>query len=30
MIFSAAYKSIGTGVTAGTANTDVQFLVDIP
>lgn len=30
MIFSAAYKSIGTAVTAGTANTDVQFLVDIP
>lgn len=30
MIFSTAYKSIGTAVTAGTANTDVQFLVDIP
>lgn len=30
MIFSAAYKSTGTAVTAGTANTDVQFLVDIP
>jgi len=29
MIFSAAYKSIGPAVTAGTANTDVQFLVDI-
>lgn len=30
MIFSAAYKSVGTAVTAGSANTDVQFLVDIP
>lgn len=30
MIFSAAYKSIGTAVTAGAANTDVQFTVDIP
>jgi major type 1 subunit fimbrin (pilin) len=30
MIFSAAYKSIGTAVTAGAANTDVQFSVDIP
>ncbi|MFF7065462.1 fimbrial protein [Pseudomonas sp. NPDC008258] len=30
MIFSAAYKSIGAAVTPGTANTDVQFLVDIP
>lgn len=30
MIFSAAYKSTAAGVTAGTANTDVQFLVDIP
>ncbi|HEN8728637.1 TPA: fimbrial protein [Pseudomonas putida] len=30
MIFSAAYKSIGTTVTGGAANTDVQFLVDIP
>lgn len=29
MIFSAAYKSTAVGVTAGTANTDVQFLVDI-
>ncbi|WEZ90028.1 fimbrial protein [Pseudomonas sp. NyZ480] len=30
MIFSAAYKSVGAGVSAGAANTDVQFLVDIP
>ncbi|MFJ4433960.1 fimbrial protein [Pseudomonas sp. NPDC089395] len=30
MIFSAAYKSIGTSVGPGRANTDVQFLVDIP
>lgn len=30
MIFSAAYKSIGNTVTGGAANTDVQFLVEIP
>lgn len=30
LIFSAAYQSTGAAVTAGTANTDVQFLVDIP
>ncbi|MDZ5602164.1 fimbrial protein [Pseudomonas sp. RP23018S] len=30
MIFSAAYQATGAQVTAGTANTDVQFLVDIP
>lgn len=30
MIFSAAYKSTGALVTAGSANTDVQFVVDIP
>ena len=30
LIFSAAYKSTGTAVTPGAANTDVQFLVDIP
>ncbi|QCI11376.1 type 1 fimbrial protein [Pseudomonas putida] len=30
MIFSAAYVSTGAGVTAGRANTDVQFFVDIP
>lgn len=30
MIFSVAYKSVGADVSAGTANTDVQFLVDIP
>ena len=30
MIFSAAYKSIGTAVTAGYANTDVAFIVDMP
>ena len=30
MLFSAAYKAIDTQVTAGFANTDVQFRVDIP
>ena len=30
MLFSAAYKAIDTRVTAGFANTDVQFRVDIP
>lgn len=30
MIFTAAYKSIGPAVTAGFANTDVAFIVDIP
>ena len=30
LIFTAAYKSTGAAVTPGAANTDVQFLVDIP
>ncbi|MFJ4433958.1 fimbrial protein [Pseudomonas sp. NPDC089395] len=30
MLFSAAYKATNTQVTAGYANTDVQFRVDIP
>ncbi|AYN15118.1 type 1 pili subunit FimI [Pseudomonas monteilii] len=30
MLFSAAYKSTAAGVTAGPANTSVQFVVDIP
>jgi len=30
MIFRAAYKSTAAGVTAGAANTSVQFVVDIP
>lgn len=30
MLFSAAYQSIAASVTAGQANTDVQFLVTIP
>ncbi|MGE8060297.1 fimbrial protein [Pseudomonas sp. NPDC089547] len=30
MLFSAAYKAIATQVTAGSANSDVQFRVDIP
>ncbi|RII76143.1 fimbrial protein [Pseudomonas monteilii] len=30
MLFSAAYKAVDTQVTAGFANTDVQFRVDIP
>ncbi|MFJ4457453.1 fimbrial protein [Pseudomonas sp. NPDC089392] len=30
MHFSAAYKSTAAGVTAGAANTSVQFVVDIP
>lgn len=30
MRFSAAYKSTATGVTAGAANTDVSFSIDIP
>ncbi|KAF0251338.1 fimbrial protein [Pseudomonas putida] len=30
MLFSAAYKSTAAAVTAGAANTSVQFVVDIP
>lgn len=30
MLFSAAYKAIALPVTAGQANTDIRFLVDIP
>ncbi|QCI11374.1 type 1 fimbrial protein [Pseudomonas putida] len=30
MIFTAAYKAIDASVTAGLANSDVQFRVDIP
>lgn len=30
MLFSAAYKSTAAGVTAGAANTDIGFSVDIP
>ena len=30
MLFRAAYKSTAAGVTAGAANTSLQFVVDIP